>query len=130
IQDLGIHVLDIARALFGDVKHLSCETHRVNPDIKGEDTATMLLKHDAGMVSVVDCSYATRLADDPFPQSLIEIDGDRGAIRLRQDFQLELHDAEGGKSCLDVTPEWPRWSAQPWATIQESVVNLQRDWLE
>ncbi|HET7313300.1 Gfo/Idh/MocA family oxidoreductase [Salinisphaera sp.] len=130
IQDLGIHVLDIARALFGDVARLSCETARITPNINGEDTATIMLRHDRGTTCVVDCSYASVLADDPFPQSLIEIDGDRGSIRLKQDFSLELHRPGEAKECRDVTPESPSWSEQPWAVIQESVVNLQRDWLE
>lgn len=130
IEDLGIHTLDIARALFGDVARLSCEVARINPNIKGEDSATMMLRHDQGTTCVVDCSYATTLAEDPFPQTLIEIDGDRGSLRLKQDFQLELHQAGGGKKCLDAAPCWPSWSEQPWAVIQESVMNLQRDWLE
>lgn len=130
IQDLGIHVLDIARALFGEVNRLSCETDRINPHINGEDTATVLLRHDWGTTCVVDCSYATKLADDPFPQSLIEIDGKLGSIRLKQDFGLELHRSTGEMEYRDVTPSWPSWSEQPWAVIQESVVNLQYDWLE
>lgn len=130
IQDLGIHVLDIARALFGDVARVSCETARINPNISGEDTATVMLRHDQGTTCVVDCSYATTLADDPFPQSLIEIDGDMGSIRLKQDFSLELHRPDGGMEIRDITPDWPEWSELPWAVIQESVVNLQRDWLE
>ncbi|WP_423822761.1 Gfo/Idh/MocA family oxidoreductase [Salinisphaera sp. SPP-AMP-43] len=129
IQDLGIHVLDIARALFGDVGRLSCETARINPDIKGEDTATMLLRHTAGTTCVVDCSYASILADDPFPQSLLEIEGPGGTIRLQQDFLLELHQPDGTRECRTVAPDWPAWSRQPWAVIQESVVSFQRDWL-
>ena len=60
IEDLGIHILDIARAFFGDVAQLSATTRRINPAIKGEDVATMLLTHAGGAASVVDCSYATR----------------------------------------------------------------------
>lgn len=129
IQDLGIHTLDMARALFGDVRRLSCETARVNPAIRGEDSATLLLRHDAGTVSIVDCSYATTLAEDPFPQSLIEIDGDAGSIRLAADFRLSVHDNEGTARVLDVTPDWPRWSEAPWNVIQQSVFALQENWI-
>ncbi len=41
IEDLGIHILDIARALFGDVTRLAATTKRVNPEIRGEDVATI-----------------------------------------------------------------------------------------
>lgn len=130
IEDLGIHVLDIARALFGEVDRLGCEIHRVNPAIRGEDVATLMLHHDAGVTAVVDCSYATRLADDPFPQSLIEIDGERGSLRLRQDFMLEIHDAEGHRDIRDVRPAPPSWSEAPWMPIQQSVLAFQSDWLD
>lgn len=130
IEDLGIHVLDIARALFGEVDRLGCEITRVNPAINGEDVATLMLHHDAGVTAVVDCSYATRLADDPFPQSLIEIDGERGSLRLRQDFVLEIHDAEGHREIRDVRPAPPTWSEAPWWPIQQSVLAFQADWLD
>ena len=61
IEDLGIHILDIARFLFGDVATATARTRRVNPAIRGEDVATILLDHENGVTSVVDCSYATRL---------------------------------------------------------------------
>jgi predicted dehydrogenase len=129
IEDLGVHVLDIARALFGDVTRLTCETRRANPAIAGEDVATMLLAHQQGVTCVVDVSYATKLARDPFPQSLIEVDGDRGSLRLLADFQLQIHDANGQVETLDVSPQAPAWSDAPWYPIQESVLRLQREWL-
>lgn len=129
IEDLGVHVLDIARALFGDVARLTCETRRVNPSIAGEDVATVMLAHEQGATCVVDFSYATKLASDPFPQSLIEVDGERGSLRLLPDFRLQVHDAEGQVQTLDVSPVAPNWSDAPWYPIQESVLRLQREWL-
>ncbi|MCI8212348.1 oxidoreductase [Pseudomonas sp. S25] len=128
VEDLGVHVLDISRALFGDVGRLTCETRRVNPAINGEDVATLLLAHDSGVTSVVDFSYATRVEKDPFPQSLLEIDGNKGSLRLLADFSLQVH-AEGVTRVLDVTPSIPGWAEAPWFAIQESVLRLQREWL-
>jgi predicted dehydrogenase len=130
IEDLGVHVLDIARALFGDVSRLTCETRRVNPAIKGEDVATVLLAHDSGVTSVVDFSYATRLQKDPFPQTLLEIDGASGSLRLLADFRLELHDADGQMKIIDAAPTSPSWGEAPWYPIQQSVFRLQREWLD
>ena len=42
--DIGSHILDVARFLFGEVALLSCHTCRVRPDIRGEDVATVLLR--------------------------------------------------------------------------------------
>ena len=68
IKDLGIHILDYARAFMGNVSQLSATTQRINPAIKGEDMATMLLRHDSGASSIVDCSYATRRIPETFAQ--------------------------------------------------------------
>ena len=68
IRDLGIHILDVARFLFGEVTALAATTQRVNPAIRGEDVATMLLAHAGGATSVVDCSYASRLPRENFPE--------------------------------------------------------------
>lgn len=84
IEDLGIHVLDIARSVMGEVRRLFCCTQRVNPRIRGEDVATILLEHDSGATSIVDCSYATPIHDDPFPQTLVEVDGERGRLAPRK----------------------------------------------
>ena len=130
IDDLGVHVLDVARALFGDVSRLTCETRRVNPAILGEDVATVMLAHDSGVTSVVDFSYATRLHKDPFPQTLLEIDGDAGSLRLLADFRLQVHDMQGGLREVDVSPQVPAWSEAPWSAIQQSVLSLQNQWLD
>src|SRR6056297_171469 len=98
IEDLGIHILDIARALFGDVARVSATTRRINPAIKGEDVATMLLEHKGGVTSVADCSYATRRQPETFPQSLIEVDGDKGTIRLDAGYALTVESDAGSET--------------------------------
>ena len=95
IEDLGIHTLDIARFLMGDVEALTARTNRINPAIQGEDVATMLLDHANGVTSIVDCSYATILAKEPFPETMIEIDGTEGTIRLRQGYEMEVANRHG-----------------------------------
>ena len=129
IEDLGIHVLDVARFLFGDVRAITARTRRVDPRIRGEDVATMLLDHADGMHSVVDCSYATRVERDPFPQTLIEIDGTAGSLRLRQDYRLETTRPDG-TSEADVSPVCPAWGSPPWHNIQQSVRAMQQDWVD
>ncbi len=124
IEDLGIHILDIARALFGDVTRLAATTKRVNPAIRGEDVATMLLSHTGGLTSVVDCSYATRRAPETFPESLIEIDGDAGTMRLDAGYRLTLQTTEGTQ-VHDLSPPVLPWASRPWHNIQESVLAIQ-----
>jgi predicted dehydrogenase len=129
IQDLGIHILDIARFLFGDVAALSARTTRVNPAIRGEDVATMMLRHEGGVTSIVDCSYATILPHENFPQSLIEIDSSAGTLRLERDYRLTVATREGSRT-LDVSPPLLPWAERPWHNIQESVFNIERHFAE
>jgi len=125
IEDLGIHILDISRALFGDVERIAATTKRVNPKIRGEDVATMLLAHEGGVTSVVDCSYATRRTPETFPQSLLEIDGTEGTLRLDAGYSLVVQTG-GDETVTDVSPPVLPWAERPWHNIQESVRIIQQ----
>ncbi|CAN7671261.1 Gfo/Idh/MocA family protein [Mesorhizobium sp. LjRoot246] len=129
IEDLGIHILDIARFLLGDVSTITTRTARINPAIAGEDVATMLMDHKSGATSVVDCSYATKLATEPFPETLIEIDGSDGTIRLAQGYRLTVT-GKSGTAITDVSPPLLPWASRPWHNIQESVVAIQKHWVD
>jgi predicted dehydrogenase len=129
IEDLGIHTLDIARFLLGDVKFLTARTKRVNPRIRGEDVATILLDHESGVTSIVDVSYATKLSTEPFPETLVEIDGSDGTIRLSQGYRLEVTSG-AGTEIKDVSPKLLSWASRPWHNIQESVYAIQQHWTD
>ncbi|MER9581073.1 Gfo/Idh/MocA family oxidoreductase [Mesorhizobium sp. M0276] len=129
IEDLGIHILDIARFLLGDVSTITTRTARINQAIAGEDVATMLMDHTSGATSVVDCSYATKLATEPFPETLIEIDGSDGTIRLAQGYRLTVT-CQSGTAATDVSPPLLPWASRPWHNIQESVVAIQQHWVD
>ncbi|ANH07877.1 Gfo/Idh/MocA family protein [Shinella sp. HZN7] len=129
IEDLGIHSLDIARFLFGDASRMTARTRRINPDIAGEDVATMLLDHDNGITSIVDVSYATKLPEEPFPETFVEIDGSRGTLRLGKDYKLTVHGPDGTTRSV-VAPNLLPWASRPWHNIQESVALIQKHWVE
>jgi predicted dehydrogenase len=121
IADVGVHVLDLARFFMGEVVHLSCETQRRNPKVSGEDTATMMLRHEAGAVSIVECTYESRLQPDPFPETLLEIEGNRGSIvvdtgcRMRLTSDGRLHEEQIGAPLLE-------WTSHPWHVSQEGAL--------
>ncbi|MFW2542418.1 Gfo/Idh/MocA family protein [Primorskyibacter sp. 2E107] len=129
IEDLGIHILDIARALFGDVTQITATTRRINPKIRGEDVATMLLHHASDVTSVVDCSYATQRQPETFPESLLEIDGTEGTLRLDAGYRLTIQ--RGGENVVrDVSPPVLDWASMPWHNIQESVLLIQQHFVD
>jgi predicted dehydrogenase len=129
ILDLGIHLVDLARCFMGEAKGVSCWTRRVNPRIRGEDVATLVLDHGSGRTSIVDCSYATHRVPDPWPQTLVTVEGRDGTIVLEQDYKLHL--TRGGEITTRHVPPhpWP-WARPPLDAIQDSVVALQQHWLE
>ena len=129
ILDLGIHVLDIARYLLGDVEDIYALTQKTMPGALGEASAIMSLGHRQGAVSQVVCSYTTRIDPDPFPQTLIEIEGSDGAIYLKHDYRLEVHKS-GDIAVSHVPPHVPDWADPQWALIQESVLNTQAHFIE
>lgn len=119
--DLGVHVLDMARVLLGEVERLSAELQRRNPDVRGEDTATMLLRHKSGAVSIVECTYESRRLPDVFPETLLEIEGPKGAIILKPGSVLDVTSA-GKTTTHDVDAPVLNWAERPWHIIQESVL--------
>lgn len=129
IQDLGIHLLDVARYYLGEVSRLHCRSQRINPEVAGEDCVTIVLDHANGAVSLVDFSFATRLEPDPFPETLVRIEGTKGTAELFQGYRLRVS-GPGWHREADVEPEVPAFGAKPWHNIQESVVNIQRHWVD
>jgi predicted dehydrogenase len=129
IQDLGIHLLDVARYYLGEATRLHCRTQRINPAVTGEDCVTILLDHANGAVSLVDFSFATQLEPDPFPETLVRIEGTKGTVELFQDYQLRVS-GPGWHRDEDVEPDVPSFGSRPWHNIQESVVNIQRHWVD
>jgi D-apiose dehydrogenase len=129
VEDLGIHALDVARYLLGDVINVSARTMRVNQNIKGEDVATILLDHGQSVASIVDCSYASKLETESFPETLIEIDGTEGTLRLGLGYKLTMTNS-GGTVRYDVSPPVLPWASKPWHNIQESVARIQQHWVD
>jgi predicted dehydrogenase len=120
VTDLGVHVLDLARVFFGEVDHLSAELQKRNPKVRGEDTATMMLRHASGAVSVVECTYESRRIPDAFPATLLEIEGTKGAIAVHANQQIDVT-SEGTLTSQDGDAPVLPWAARPWHVIQESV---------
>jgi len=129
IEDLGIHILDIARALFGDVARISATTRRINPLIRGEDVATMILEHTCGASCIVDCSYATRRQVEAFPEGVIEVDGDKGTLNLDLGYKMTVQ-ANGQSKIRDLSPPLLPWASKPWHNIQESVRSIQQHFIK
>lgn len=128
LTDMGVHLLDLARFFFGESTRVFCRTQRVNPDIRGEDVATVMLQTASGATCLVELSYASQLEQDPFPQTLVHLEGPQGSLTLGRDFKLRLMTA-AGPTHRHVPPAPLRWADPVFAHIQESVVRIQQHWV-
>lgn len=128
IADVGIHMLDLSRFFMGEVRHLACETQRRNPQVRAEDTATMMLRHDSGAVSVVECTYEARRLPDPFPETIAEIECSEGSVVVEPGCRLRVT-RHGRAELRDVATPLLPWTTARWHTSQEGTLNACRHFL-
>lgn len=129
IADVGVHVLDCARRIMGEVAYLTAETQQRNPRLVGEDTATILLRHTSGAVSVVDCTYEARCLPDPFPETLLRVEGLKGCVILKVGGDIELT-VDGTRRDLPADYLDPPWTEPRWAVAQSGCLNACRHFLD
>jgi predicted dehydrogenase len=129
IDDVGIHVLDLARYFMGEVKRISCETQRRNPKVRAEDTATMMLRHTSGATSVVECTYEARRLPEAFPQTFLEIEGERGTLLVTYDFKMRII-SDGGSKEVDIGSPLRPWTSDRWHVAQEGAFNACQHFLD
>jgi len=129
LYDVGVHILDLARFFLGEVVQLTCQKQRINPRIQGEDVATVLLKLQSGATCVVELSYASRTTFDPFPQTLVHLEGTKGRAELGRNYEIAI---DTGSKVIGSRPQIPvyRWSTPPFEAIQDSIVAIQRHWID
>ena len=129
LYDLGVHLFDLARFFLGEMRSLTCHTARVNPEIVGEDVATALLESAYGGHAVVEMSYASRLETELFPQTLVQLEGAEGSAILGPDYTITVASSTGVQK-IDASPRSLAWSGHTATAIPESVLNIQRHWVE
>ncbi len=129
IYDLCIHLLDLSRFLMGETESIYSHTQRVNPMINGEDHAAILLNLAGGGVCIVDMSYASKLDEELFPQTLVHLEGRDGSVVLSRDYHITVT-RDGQTSRQQASPHRYAWSTPPADLVQDSVVEIQRHWIE
>lgn len=128
LTDIGSHILDVARFLFGDAHNLYCQTARIHPDIKGEDVATVMMQMGAGMSVLCEMSYASLTEIEHFPQTYVYVEGDRGFLELAPDYHVRETTAEGTLIRRFEPPHYA-WADPAYDLIHSSIVACQRNLL-
>lgn len=128
LTDMGSHILDVARFLFGEAARLHCQTQRIHPDIKGEDVATVLLQMRNGATVTCNLSYASRVEHDRFPEAFVFVEGTNGSVELGPDFWIRVTTNEG-TTARRCPPPFYSWADPRYALIHSSIVECHRDLL-
>lgn len=126
LTDIGSHILDVCRFLFGEVSTLHCHTATVNPKIKGEDVANVFMKMENGITCYAEMSYASILEYEPFPQTFILVEGEKGSIHLTKDFKIHVT-TKISTDILDARPKMYPWVDPKYALVHSSIVDCNRD---
>jgi predicted dehydrogenase len=131
LTDLGVHLLDTARACFGEAHSVYCQTRRtLLPAIKGENVATLLLSMGESRTSVVvELAYAkTPVEREVFPQTLAFVEGPHGSIEVTGDYWLRVTTKRGTHSRRHAPPRYA-WADPRYDVAQSSMVPCLRDLL-
>jgi len=84
VHETLVHLIDVFRALFGEVAHVFADLRRLNPAIKGEDAGVIILSFKSGQRAVID---GNRLVDHAAENRRLVmgemwIEGAAGTLRL------------------------------------------------
>ncbi len=126
LTDIGSHILDICRFLFGEADTLYCITKRVNPGIQGEDVANVLMHMKNGIHCFAEMSYASIREQEAFPHTLLLIEGEQGSIELLVNNEIRITTREGTTQEV-VHPKHYSWADPDYALIHSSIVDTQMD---
>ena len=133
LTDIGSHILDICRFLFGEAQSLYCQTTRVNPTIRGEDVANVLMTMRSGLVCSVIMSYASILEHEVFPQTLVTVEGSAGSVVLTRDFEIRTttrhQDGRTDTQSQTAVPPVYDWADPAYALVHASIVDCNRNLL-
>ena len=128
LTDMGTHILDVARFLFGEASTVYARTHRVHTDIRSEDVATVVLGMASGATVSCEISYATRMEHERFPQTFVFVEGALGSVELGWDYWIRTT-TESGTLARRYPPPRYAWADPAYDVVHASIVSCHADLL-
>jgi D-apiose dehydrogenase len=129
LTDIGTHVLDAARFLFGEARGLYCRTQQVNRSIRGEDVATVVMEMDGGVTVTCELSYSSPVEHDRFPETYIHVECENGSLEIAPDYWLRVTTKGGGTLAHRCPPPFYPWADARYAVVHGSIVECARNLL-
>ncbi|HVN79907.1 MAG TPA: Gfo/Idh/MocA family oxidoreductase [Terriglobia bacterium] len=131
LTDTGTHILDMPRFYFGEAESLYCQVHRVHPDVKGEDVATVMLMMRGGKTTVTcELGYPENYVEnDYFPQTMIFVEGDKGTAEVARDYWVRVTTSAGTHARRFPPKRYP-WVDPDYHVIHSSIVPCNANFLQ
>jgi D-apiose dehydrogenase len=126
LTDMGSHILDVCRFLFGEVDSLWCHTRAVSKDIKGEDLAVACLHMKNGLPVYTEMSYASIVEHDSFSTVFILVEGEKGSVYLGPGFEIRTTTREKTVSEVVKFPSFP-WADPDYIVNHASGLDINRN---
>jgi predicted dehydrogenase len=104
LLEMGCHLVDTSRYLFGEVKAVSAVTARFGSGHPGEDVATLSLQFESGALGLLDMSWCAPADQARAEWALNEtvVEGTTGSLRLLTDGSLLFTSLDGQTERRDV----------------------------
>ena len=126
LTDIGTHILDTMRFLFGEADTLYARAHSVAKGIKGEDAVSALFGMKNGMTVYANMSYASRVHGERFPEVFITVEGEDASVSLDFDFTVRVTTRNGDTQTRHPPPHYP-WADARYGIVHASIVEAQRN---
>jgi predicted dehydrogenase len=122
LMDLGVHLLDLARFLFGEAETIFCTTQKIHPDIRGEDVATVALRMKNGAAVTCELGLAeTPVEREHFPETFLFVEGTRGSLEIAGRSILRIT-TEAGTESRRIAPPRYAWADPDYEVVHASMV--------
>ncbi len=129
LTDMGSHIFDVIRFMFGECRKLWCQKLTINPKINGEDVASVMMQMENGMPVFTELSYASIVEDDAFTTVFILVEGDKGSLYIGPGFEIRTTTKEGTVSEIVEFPSYP-WADPDYIVNHESGIPINKNILE
>ncbi len=126
LTDMGSHVLDVCRFLFGECESLWCQTRAISKGIKGEDLAVIQMEMKNGMPLYTEMSYASIIEHDMFSTLNILVEGENGSVFLGPKFEIRTTTRKGTVSETVQFPSY-NWADPDYIVNHESGIHINRN---
>lgn len=121
LADMGAHILDTMRFLFGEAASVYVRGHSVRPGIRGEDAVSGLFEMRNGMTIYVNLSYASRVPGERFPETFITVEGQDASVALQAGYEVKVTTRQGVDSTR-FPPSSYGWADSRFGPVHPSIV--------